>query len=202
MKGLIKHLGLAVILAGASLFGGQKAIVAGVSLLAGWKAIADIAPRIENTVYTDQDYDLAREGKQAKYEWNVINSVPATDFFGDGVNTYIILDNLEARGLYDFTNKGYEDVWSFTGGSESNYFYNVGGAEIDSIVRGGDHRFTALIDEDTIKGHEEVDSYFRANNGSVSPLTKMQVPIIPEPSTLGLMGLVGAGAYFLRKKFS
>jgi hypothetical protein len=171
--------------------------IAATAMFGGLKdARADIAPIVTTTIHTDQDYDLTRDGIQIKYEWAVKNkSPPASDYFNDGVVKYTILSDLESKGMYDFQNNF--GGWDFLA-SPSNSFNLTSGYAIapDDFAS-----FTALVDADKVIGNESVQSYSTSFIGAISPMSSIDVPVIPEPTTLGLIGLVGAGLLATRRFF-
>jgi hypothetical protein len=150
------------------------------------KANATIAPQISTIVYEDVDQDLSKPGFQVRYDWSVRNVSPPASGINDAIWKYAIDANLEARGMYGFTNLDDPTGWNYNTTEHPNAFVVNEG---DPVYPGGTMNFSALIDRDLIIGNEQVQSTATANSSTYS--SNVTVPI-PEPLTLGLLAS-GAG---------
>ncbi|MBC8435319.1 hypothetical protein H8D91_02345 [archaeon] len=164
-------------------------ISAGLIALAGTlKADAGIIDYIDTTISGgsyggDLDQDLTREGIQLRYDWTVHNASDQNNT-SDALFVYAIQDNLEAKGMYGFTNIGPGNTWDYINGSTSE-FNMVGVLDTPPILPGASRTFSAFIDEELAIDNETVKSYGLSNNGPTN-LVDVTVPI-PEATTLGAL---------------
>jgi len=161
--------------------------LAALAVSAPMKSNAAIAPQISTTISAyDVDQDLSRPGVQVRYDWSVRNVSPPASGINDAIWKYAIDANLEARGMYGFTNLDDPTGWNYNTTEHPNAFVVNEG---DPVYPGGTMNFSALIDRDLIIGNEQVQSTATANSSTYS--SNVTVPI-PEPLTLGLLAS-GAG---------
>ena len=107
--------------------------------------------------------------------------------------------DLETRGAYDIHDESGDgnSYWTFDSSPTGQDRYNFNG---NNLGPGLEHWLKYKVKANDVLGWEKTEVYMDSNGGERASL-EATVPTIPEPSTMGLIALLGAGTLAFRRFF-
>ena len=107
--------------------------------------------------------------------------------------------DLETRGAYDIHDEARngQSYWTFDSSPTGQDKYNFNGNNLEPTL---DNTLDYKVKANDVLGWEKTEVYLDSNGGERATIDAT-VPTIPEPSTMGLIALLGAGTLAFRRFF-
>ncbi len=143
---------------------------------------------LETTIHDTIDMDASRPGDQIRFDWYLENDTSPADWNEDALWKVATTESLgNQHGIYRFEIQPEYGNWSSHDNANSSHWLFEDGTDTYQIRPGWGVTFHGYVDKEAVIGYEQIGIYGTANNGD-SNIGQIDVPVVPEPVTGGLLG--------------